>query len=151
MQSLYLSLIFLLSLLFIRGSYLNFTDKSGSQIRITFSSILRDSGLQGVTVIEKLIPLTIIIFLMPVISLITIFLYKNRKIQMMLSVALIVSISLFILVSSYYAYFVITNFGASLVPGLKMAVIAIMLILAILAHRGIKKDDNLVKSYDRLR
>ena len=150
-QSLYLSLIFFLSILFTRGSYLNFTNKTGSVIKISFRSIFRDSGLQGITEIEKIIPLTIIIFLIPVVSLLTIFLYKNRKIQMWLSAILIVFITLFILVSSYYAWFVITNFGTVLVPGLKMVIIAIMLMLAILAYRGIRKDDNLVKSYDRLR
>ena len=150
-QSLYLSLIFFLSILFTRGSYLNFTNKTGSVIKISFRSIFRDSGLQGITEIEKIIPITIIIFLIPVVSLLTIFLYKNRKIQMWLSAILIVFITLFIIVSSYYAWFVITNFGTVLVPGLKMVVIAIMLTLAILAYRGIRKDDNLVKSYDRLR
>jgi hypothetical protein len=150
-QSLYLSVIFLFSFLFVRGSYLNFTDNTGSVIKITFSSIVRDSGLQGITDIEELLPLAIIIFLIPVLSLITIFLYKNRKIQMWLSVALIFLISVFIVTSSYYAWFVITNFGADVVPGLKMVVIVVMLVLAILAFRGIRKDDNLIKSYDRLR
>lgn len=150
-QSLYLSLIFFLSLLFVSGSYLNFTDKSGSVINITFSSIVRYSGLQGITEIEKLFPLTIIFLFIPVLSLITIFLYKNRKIQLLLSAALIVLIFVFIFVSSYYTWFVITTFGTDVVPGIKMVVIAIMLILSILAYRGIRKDDNLVKSYDRLR
>ena len=150
-QSLYLSLIFLFSLVFIRGSYLNFTDKAGSVIKITFSSIVRDSGLQGITVIEELIPVAVIILLIPLLSLITIFLYKNRKLQMRFSAALIILIAAFILVSLYYSWFIITNFGAALVPGLKMVVIVIILILAILAHIGIRKDDNLIKSYDRLR
>ena len=150
-QSLYLSILFFLSLLFFRGSYLNFTDNSGSVIKITFKNIVRDTGLQGITEIEKLVPLTLTFILIPVVSLLTIFLYKNRKIQLRFSAALIIIISVFILVSSYYTWFVITNFGTALVPGLKMLLIVIMLILAILANRGIRKDDNLVKSYDRLR
>lgn len=150
-QSLYLSLIFLLSLVFVQGSYLSFADKSGSQIKITITNIVRDSGLQDITVLEKPFPLTVILILIPIISLITIFLFKNRKIQIWLSLALIFIIAAFIGTASYYAWIVTTKYSAEIVPGIKMILMPVMLIFAVLAYRGIKKDDNLVKSYDRLR
>jgi hypothetical protein len=64
---------------------------------------------------------------------------------------LIVFEVLLILTSAYYSYVVISNYEGSLTPGLKMILPLILLILSFLAYRGIKKDELLVKSYDRLR
>jgi hypothetical protein len=56
-----------------------------------------------------------------------------------------------ILVSFYYSYSVMSKYDATLVPGIKMSLPFLQLILSVLAFKGIKKDDKLVKSYDRLR
>ena len=150
-QSLYLSLTTLLSLLFLDGSFLNFINKSGSVIKVTFSGIVRNSGGQGLELIQKLLPLTALIVLIPVFSIVTIFVYKNRKIQLWLGLSVIILICGFIIVSIFYSWFVIREFGAEIVPGFKMAIPVLMLVFAVLAYRGIKKDDRLIKSYDRLR
>jgi len=130
---------------------LSFADESGSSIKVTFNGIFRDSGLQVTEQIEKTLPLTIFILLIPILSFIAIFLFKNRKIQLQLSMSVILIIAGFIGTSFYYGWFVITNYRAHLVPEIKMILMPVILICAILAYRGIKKDDNLVKSYDRLR
>ena len=39
----------------------------------------------------------------------------------------------------------------TIIPGIKMVVPLLILIFGILAQRGIKHDENLVRSYDRLR
>jgi hypothetical protein len=44
-----------------------------------------------------------------------------------------------------------TKHSTEIVPGIKMALPFLMLISMILAYKGIKKDDDLVKGYDRLR
>lgn len=150
-QSLFLLMTTLVSLLFLKGSYLNFIDKSGSVIKITFNGILRDTGGQNFELIEKLLPLTGFLALIPVLSLLTIFIFKNRTIQLWLSLSLIILISGFIIASIYYSSIVISEFEAEIIPGFKMVIPVLMLILAILAYRGIKKDDRLIKSYDRLR
>lgn len=150
-QSLYLLLTTLLSLLFLKGSFLNFIDKSGSVIKITFGGIIKDTGEQGFEVVEKLLPLTALIILIPAISLVIIFIFKNRKIQLWLALSVIILIVGFIFVSIFYSWFVITEYGAEIVPGFKMVIPVLILIFAILAYRGIRKDDRLIKSYDRLR
>lgn len=150
-QSVYLSLVFLLSLLFLKGSFLSFAEKSGSVIKITFSGIIRDSGLLGTEQIGKTWLLAIFIILIPIISLITILLFKKRKIQLWFSLTLILINAGFIGIAFYYSWFMITNYRADLVPEIKIILMPVILIFAILAYRGIKKDDNLVKSYDRLR
>ena len=150
-QSVYLLLTTLLSVLFLKGSYLNFIDKSGSVIEITFRGIIRDSGGQGFVLIEKLLPLSVVFILIPVLSLVTLFIFKNRNIQLWLTLSLIMIIIGFIIVSIYYSWFVISEYGAEIVPGFKMIIPFLILVFTVLAYRGIRKDDRLIKSYDRLR
>ena len=150
-QSFYLLLTTLLSLLFLKGSFLNFIDKTGSVIKVTFNGIVRDTGGQGFELIEKLLPISAFIIFIPVFSLVTIFIFKNRKIQLWLASSEIILIVGFIFVSIFYSWFIITEYGAEIVPGFKMVIPLLMLVFAILAYRGIRKDDRLIKSYDRLR
>jgi hypothetical protein len=141
----------LLSLLLSGGSFLSFTEKSGSVLNVTFNGILRNAGSPGFEPVEKLIPLSVLIILIPVFSFITIFLYKNRKIQMRLALSVIILASGFVLLSIYYAFVISLKYDAQIIPGYKMLIPLILIIFNYLAYRGIKKDDDLVRSYDRLR
>ncbi len=149
-QSVYLFLTTILSLLFLRGSFLQFINNSGFVIKVTFRGII-DSASQGSEITEKLLPLTLLMIIIPVLSLITIFLFRNRKVQMLLTRFLILLCSAFLLLSGYYSYSIITRYEATLVPVFRMIIPVLLLTFSILALRGIKKDDNLVRSYDRLR
>jgi Na+/proline symporter len=95
--------------------------------------------------------IAVLIIIIGVLALVTIFLFKKRNIQMMLAGLLIGCVTAFIIACAYYYWFIVTQYNGELVPGIKMILPFIMLILSILAYRGIKKDDRLVKSYDRLR
>ena len=150
-QSVYLSLIVLISLLLFKGNLLVFTENTGFVINVTFNGIFRDTNGQGIVSLESFLPLSILIVLVPVLSLITIFLFKKRNVQLLLVKLLIGILSAFILGSAFYIYLIISKYSSEFIPGIKMAIPFILLILAILALRGIRKDDQLVKSYDRLR
>jgi hypothetical protein len=150
-QSIYLSLIAIISLLFLNGSFLVFAEKAGSVIKVTFGGIFRESVGQGSQLIEKLLPLTIIIILIPTISLITIFIFKNRKIQLLLSLILIIIITVFVIGLIHVSLSINSKFEAKIIPEFKLILPLLILIISILAYRGIKKDDQLVKSNDRLR
>jgi Domain of unknown function (DUF4293) len=150
-QSLYLSFIFLLSLFFLNGSFLSFIDKNGSVIKITICGIIKDTGGQGFEMIEKLLPLSLFIIFIPILSVITVLLFKNRKIQMWLALSLIVIIAVFIIASIHLSFITMSKFQARIIPGFKMFLPVIMLVLTVLAYRGIRKDDRLIKSYNRLR
>jgi hypothetical protein len=145
-QSLYLLLTTVLSFLFLKGGILNYSDSSGSSIQLNFSGLNRATEL-----LEKNWPVTVIILLIPLLSLIILVLFKKRDLQLMLSKVLIALIMGFIVVLAYYGYALTTKYDAKLIPGLMMAVPLLQLMLSFLAFRGIKKDDDLVKSYDRLR
>lgn len=145
-QSVYLLLTTLMSFLFLKSGFIAFSDESSAVINFTMTGI---SGVSGT--LMRVIPITLLLFIIPVLSLITIFLFKTRRLQLILCKLLLTLVSVFIIMLVYYSYTVISRYNAELIPGIRMAVPVIQLILVILAYRGIKKDDNLVKSYDRLR
>ena len=150
-QSFYLFLIAVLSGFLLTGSVLDFIDKKGSGIKVAFTEIIKSTGGQGIEVLEKLLPLTILIIIIPVFSLMTIFLYKNRKVQLRLALVLIILTATQLIAFVHVSLSVISKFEAHLIPGFKMIIPVLMLILSVLAYRGIRKDERLVKSYDRLR
>jgi len=150
-QSVYFFLTTILSIIFLQGSFLSFINNTGDVYKIGFNDIVRSTQGQAPEIIGSILPLTIIIILVAVLSVITIFFFKNRKLQLLLSGILTALISVLILVSFYYSYSVISKYDTTFVPGVKMALPFLQLIFSILAYRGIKKDDKLVKSYDRLR
>jgi hypothetical protein len=150
-QSVYLLLTALLSGFFLNGSYLNLSEKSGAVIKVTLSEIIRQTGSQAPESLSNPILLTLFIALIPLLALITIFLFKKRTIQLWLAGALILLIAGFIIVSGIYTNNVHLKYSADLIIGFKMIVPVFQLVFAVLAFRGIKKDEELVKSYDRLR
>lgn len=54
-------------------------------------------------------------------------------------------------VIAYYSYYIINNFNVEVDTGIKLIIPFFELLLSILAYRSIKKDEDLVRSYDRLR
>ena len=150
-QSIYFSLMVLLSLLLIKGSFINFSDNTGAAIKVTLNGIVRDRIGQNPEMIDKLLLLSVLIILIPAISLITIFIFKNRKLQLLFSLFTVILAAVFLIASIYVSFRIVSKFDARLIPGFKMILPIGILIFSILASRGIKKDDQLVKSYDRLR
>ncbi len=149
-QSMWLLLSAAFSGLLIKGSIINFADKSGQKFFVGFSGIYKhvDSGNE---IIRNSIPLAAIIVIIMLLSLITIFLYKSRRTQRVLSLILTsLSLCLVILVI-FYSYILVKNYDAALIPGVKMVFPVLILVAVILAYIGINRDDRLVKSYDRLR
>jgi len=150
-QSLYLLLTSLLSLLFLSGSFLKFFNKSGSEIIMDFNGIWQSSGTGSPDLIQSQIPLSVIIMLIPVVSTITLFLYKNRRLQLKLTIVVILLAFVLLFYLTIFAILIITRYNVELAPVIRIIIPPIILILTLLAYSGIKKDENLVRSYDRLR
>lgn len=150
-QSLYLLMTSLLSILFLNGSFLTFLNSSGTEITMNFNGIWESSVAGNPQMIRNLIPLSVIILIICILSFTAIFLFKKRKIQLKLTVSVILLAILFIGLMSFYAFWTTGKYQAKLVPGFKMFIPLLILVFGILAYRGIRKDENLVKSYDRLR
>lgn len=97
------------------------------------------------------IPVSAIMILIIIVSVAAIFLFKKRKIQMKLAGAVMV-LAIFSIGLMLYAIFMVTGeFQAQLVPVYRMFIPVLILIFGILAYIGIRKDEKLVKSLDRLR
>lgn len=104
------------------------------------------------------IPFYLLFGLSMVLALATIFTYKKRDIQKKLGAA---NFILILLLTGALYYFALTIYklipvtNTEIVPtiswqiGLFMPIV--MLVFCFLANRGIRKDDELVKSFDRLR
>ncbi|SDT93610.1 protein of unknown function [Polaribacter sp. Hel1_33_78] len=85
-----------------------------------------------------------------ILSLVTIFLYKNRKLQFVIG-RIIILMNLFLL--GLLIYLSLTLSGETIVSekGIGMFLPILVVLLIVLANKAIKKDEDLVKSVDRLR
>ena len=101
---------------------------------------------EGVTL--KIIPFMFITS--AILSIVTIFLFNNRKLQFVIG-RIIILINLFLL--GLLIYLSLTLSGEALVSekGIGMFLPVLTILLIVLANRAIKKDEDLVKSVDRLR
>lgn len=95
-------------------------------------------------------PLFLLLQIAVVLSLVTIFLYKKRMIQIRITkFGLFVLVGYYILLSSY-VWGTFSSLG-KFVPSWMICFPFIAIVLDYLAVRAIRKDERLVKSYDRLR
>lgn len=146
-QTIYLLLTIILAVLFLSGNIINFQNGDS----VSLSGIKSSSG--EVVADQKLStwPLAVLSIGVPLVALITIFLFRNRATQMKFTLFLILLIIMLTGATGYFCMAVIKTFKTGLDPGVKLILPVIMLILSILAYLGIKKDEEIVKSYDRLR
>jgi uncharacterized membrane protein YfcA len=100
---------------------------------------------------EPIWPLTALFILVPILSFSLIFLYKSRKIQLRLTLLLVILILISIVVFGYYVWSYIKTSQSNIIINYKLFLPVLMLIFSILAFRGIRKDEEIVRSYDRLR
>ena len=105
----------------------------------------------GAAVFAKDEPLYLGLFMASaVLALITIFLFKNRKLQFVLNR---LNIILNLILLGIFVYRMLNLSGESELSekGIGIILPIISIVLLVLANRAIKKDEDLVKSVDRLR
>ncbi|RCS26482.1 DUF4293 family protein [Polaribacter sp. WD7] len=96
----------------------------------------------------KVIPVLFIVS--AIISLITIFLYKDRKFQFVIG-RIVILINLFLLGLLIYVSLTLPGEISISEKGIGMFLPILVILLVVLANKAIKKDEDLVKSVDRLR
>jgi len=99
------------------------------------------------SILYKLVPISIIISAL--LALITIFRYNDRQQQFVLG-RIIILINLFLLGILIYLSLNIPGEIFS-EKGIGMLIPSIVILFSVLANKAIRKDENLVKSVDRLR
>jgi hypothetical protein len=85
-----------------------------------------------------------------ILSFVIIFLYKDRKLQFVLG-RIIILINLFLLGLLIYLSLTLPGEAAVSEKGIGMFLPILVVLLIVLANKAIKKDEDLVKSVDRLR
>lgn len=83
------------------------------------------------------------------LNLFNIFLFNNRNLQMRLCIFNSLLLIALLGLASYFSFFVIEN--SDVTPGIAAIFPLLIFILVLMARRGIKKDEELVRSSDRIR
>ena len=89
-------------------------------------------------------------FISAVLALVAIFCYNNRKLQFVIG-RIIILINLFLLGLLIYLSLNLSGEAAVSEKGIGMFLPILVILLIVLANKAIKKDEDLVKSVDRLR
>ena len=96
----------------------------------------------------KVIPFMFI--MSAILSLVAIFLFKNRKLQFVVG-RIIIMINLFLLGLLIYLSLNLSGETSVSEKGIGMFLPILAILLVVLANKAIKKDEDLIKSVDRLR
>jgi hypothetical protein len=150
-QSVYLALVAFFTLFLLKGGLINFTNDSGKTLRLMLSGSISGEGGVTVATVRIMWPFLLIVILTALVSLIAIFLFKKRNIQLILAKLLVIFSVLVASGCLAYILYVNNNFGLKVVPGIGLFFPVLIILFAVLALRGIVKDEHLVRSYDRLR
>jgi len=150
-QSLYLFLTTIVSGLFLKGSFLSFINYNGSESFMRFTGIYRSTGETVSELIGRMVPVTVISLLIPLISFLAIFFFKKRSLQMKITLVLLILEVLLIITGSFYTIELVKSNSFSVIPELNTFFPFLEIIFTFLAYIGIRKDEMLIKSYDRLR
>ena len=127
---------------------LRFIDPNSNTYELTYLGIVNiDEG----DYIIKAIPLTILLAVIVLLLLITIFSYKNRILQMRLSVFSILLMLGLLGLIFFYAMHGKSKINGEIFYLYPVIFPVISVILTFLAFKGVKKDEELVRSYDRIR
>ena len=100
------------------------------------------------SILLKVIPL--LYLLSAIVTFIAVFLFKNRKLQFVVG-RLVILINLFLLGLLIYVSLTLPGEVSISEKGIGMFLPILVVLLIVLANKAIKKDEDLVKSVDRLR
>lgn len=150
-QTIYLLLAAVFSGLMFFFPFIEMVDSSQYLLQFNYNGIFRLEP-NGNLLLQSALPVTIIISATLVLSLVTIFLYKKRILQMRLCIYNILLL-LGTMGLIYYYYSQIADKLAIGEQAFRPAFIFPLAaaILNFLAFRGIRRDEKLVRSYDRIR
>jgi len=146
-QTLFLFAVLVLSSLMLTGDLIKMDNGTGTMFTIS----LKGLGEAGGETVQSLWPLSLILVVVPLLTLAAIFLYKKRPLQMKMTLlVLLLSLGVLIL-GAFYVIMFDRKIDVTVIWKIKVIFPLISAILAWMAYRAILKDDLKVRSYDRLR
>ncbi|MDX9929235.1 MAG: DUF4293 domain-containing protein [Bacteroidales bacterium] len=149
-QSLYILVAVFLCSLLLYGNIGSFADAAGAEYELRFNGLYQfAAGSWNKT--ENVIPLAIMLVSMPLFSLVTLLLYKFRKLQIRAAIFTLLLLIGEVLLLAWYLFYASVKYDASVIFNLKISFPLVSAILMYLAFRGILKDELLIRSFDRIR
>jgi hypothetical protein len=146
-QTLFLLAIIVLSGLMLTGNLITMDNGTGTLFNISFAGL----GEEGGEIIQRLWPLSVMLVIVPLLTLVAIFFYKKRQLQMRITMlVLLLSLGTLVL-GAFYIIMFDRKIDVTVIWKIKAIFPLISVILAWLAYRSMLKDDIMVRSYDRLR
>jgi len=146
-QTLFLLTAAILSGMLLTGDLIRLAAGNSTVFSLSFAGMVD----QGGDVLQRLWPMTVILATVPLLALVAIFFYRNRPLQMRLTMlVLLLSLGTLIL-GAFYVLMFDRKIDVTVMWRVKVLFPLISAILAWLAYRAIMKDEARVKSYDRLR
>lgn len=146
-QTLFLLTAAILSGMLLTGDLIRLAAGNSTVFSLSFAGMVD----QGGDVLQRLWPMTVILATVPLLALVAIFFYRNRPLQMRLTMlVLLLSLGTLIL-GAFYVLMFDRKIDVTVMWRVKVLFPLITAILAWLAYRAIMKDEARVKSYDRLR
>ncbi len=146
-QTLFLLVVVLLSGFLLTGDIVRMTAGNSTVFSLGFTGLSN----QGGEVIQRLWPMSVILAIVPLLALVSVFLYRNRPLQMRFTmIVLLLSVGTLIL-GAFYVLMLDRKIGITVVWTVKVVFPLVSALLAWLAWRAILRDDARVRSYDRLR
>jgi hypothetical protein len=150
-QTVYLFLVFIFALIFLflpKGTI----DVGGVLFEVKSWRIISVDGTQTLEYSGFLRIMTVVTpFLIMILSIVTTFLYKQRLLQIKLGKLNLLLHLLLVVVTFFYLDSVRIAFNAHLSYGVGIIFPLISMVLVFLANRAIRRDEELVRSADRLR
>jgi|AMWB02.1.fsa_nt_gi uncharacterized membrane protein len=150
-QSVYFLLTSAASIIFLSGDFLSFFNESGSEVFLDYRGVWMQVSGGAPVLLGNQAVIPVICLLLAILPIAAIFLYKNRKLQFKAAVVSVVFSAGLTAIVAWYAYKTGNDHQATLSPGFRMFLPLVMLVFSTLASVAIRKDENLVRSYDRLR
>ena len=147
-QTIYLAIVFILAMLMFFFPIVSIISESSAYFVLKYRSVINpDNGM----VHGHNFPLAAILALNMLLALVALFLYKKRTLQLRITV-----FNMVLLVGSlgliwFYASQASRALNGEIVISFPILFPVIELIVSFLAFKGIQKDDNLVRSVDRIR
>jgi len=149
-QTLYLTLATIFSGILLKGRIFSMVGIEGESYELNFKGFFIIGNIDS-NLIEKSLPLSILMIIVPILFFVAILLYKRRKLQIRVTVlSTLLSIGVFLLII-YYMIFTGKKLEAEFILRIRMVFPIIGAVFGYLAFRGILKDELLIKSYDRIR
>ncbi len=151
-QTLYLFLVVVLSIIFLTGDLFVINIKNGEIIKLnliqTDNLLLNNFNRVSLTLFKISFFISITI---ASASFVSIFLFRKRKLQKYFTLFSTILSFVLTAISFYLLYFFSKMPDSEVISGVRLVIPPALFLFTILAVRGIVNDEKLIKSYERLR